>query len=197
MDQSQQPKGNFYAPINRYKVQGDEKPIFVGTLIKPGDDAELPFSLWAFKYADKKTGEIKTGYSGSINGIPVNIPAAEQIEALLADTTGIDVTVANLTLRPGQIVLFPNGFKDDAPEKDRPDLWGWVNPTDGTPPFKPGVWIKQFEDSKRPYLSGATQYPLPGKSVGDQQPSLDQLIATGQVSHGVPRSRKRREEGRE
>ncbi|MBS0235562.1 MAG: hypothetical protein JSR99_19000 [Proteobacteria bacterium] len=133
MDQSQQPKGNFYAPINRYKVQGDEKPIFVGTLTKPGDEAALPFSLWGFKYADKKTGEIKTGYGGSINGIPANIPAAEQIEALLADPTGVDVTVANLTLRPGQIVLFPNGFKDEAPEKDRPDLWGWVNPTDGTP----------------------------------------------------------------
>ena len=85
MDQDQRSKGNFYAPINRYKVQGDEKPIFVGTLTKPGDDAELPFSLWGFKYADKKTGEIKTGYSGSLKNIPANIPVTAQIEALLAD----------------------------------------------------------------------------------------------------------------
>lgn len=196
MDQPQQPKGNFYAPVNRYKQQGDDRPIFSGTLTKPGDEAELPFSVWAFQYTDKKTGEIKLGYSGNINGIPANIPAQAQIEALLADPTGVDVTVANLTLRPGQIVLFPNGFKDEAPEKGRPDQWGWVNPTDGTPPFKAGVWIKQYEDSKRPYLSGQTQYPLPGKSAAEQQPTLDDLIATEQVTRGMPKGRKRAE-GRE
>lgn len=183
--------GKFYAPVNRYKVAGDNKPIFSGRLTKPGDEAELPFSLWAFKYTDKKTGEIKTGYSGSIDGVPANIPAQDQIEALLTDPTGSDVTVANLTLRPGQIVLFPNGFKDEAPEKRRPDLWGWVNPIDGTAAFKPGVWVQQYEDSGRPYLSGQTQYPQAGKSAAE--PTLDQLIASEEVSRGMPKGKVRRE----
>ena len=196
MDNPQQPKGNLYASLYRYKVQGDGKPIFVGTLTKPGENAELPFSLWTFKFIDKKTGEIKIGYSGGINGVPANIPAAEQIEALLSDPSGVDVTIANLTLRPGQIVLFPNGFKDEAPEKGRPDHWGWVNPTDGTAPFKSGVWIKQFEDSKRPYLSGVTQYPLPKRPEADQQPTLEDLVASEKVTRGMPTGRKRRE-GRE
>lgn len=41
--------------------------------------------------------------------------------------------------RPGQIVLFPNKFKAEAPDRERPDLWGWANRSDGTPPFRPGV----------------------------------------------------------
>jgi hypothetical protein len=133
---------------------------------------------------DDVAREVIEDYSGAINGAPTNIPAADQIEALLSDPTGTDVTIANLTLRPGQVVIFPNGFKDEAPEKGRPDLWGWVNPSDGTPPFKPGVWIKQFEDSGKPYLSGQTQYPIPGKSAADQQPTLDDVIASGKVSKG-------------
>lgn len=188
-----QPTGNFYAPVSRYKQPGDNKPIFTGTLTKPDDDAKYPFSLWAFQYADKKTGEIKTGYSGIIDGVPANVPAQAQIDALLADPSGVDTKVANLTLRPGQIVLFPNGFKDEDPSKDRPDLWGWVNPIDGTPPFKPGVWIKQYEDSGRPYLSGQTQYPLPGKSAEEQQPTLEDLVANEQVTRGMPKSKGRRE----
>lgn len=160
MDQTtKQPTGNFYAPMNRYKQPGDDKPIFTGTLTKPDDDAALPFALWAFQYADRKTGEVKAGYSGGINGVPANIPAQAQIDALLADASGIDVTVANLTLRPGQVVLFPNAFKDELSNKGRPDLWGWVNPTDGTPPFKPGVWIKQAKP-RRPGQSNV------GQSVG-------------------------------
>lgn len=186
---TKQPTGDFYAPVNRYKQPGDDKPIFTGTLTKPTDDAKLPFALWAFQYADRKTGEVRTGYSGAINGVPANIPAQAQIDALLADATGVDAKVANLTLRPGQVVMFYNGFKDDAPEKKRPDQWGWVNPTDGTPPFKVGVWVKQFEDSGRPYLTGQTQYPIPGKSAAEQQMSLDDAIAAGKVSRGMPKSK--------
>jgi hypothetical protein len=189
---TKQPTGDFYAPVNRYKQPGDDKPIFTGTLTKPGDEAKQPFALWAFQYTDKKTGEVKTGYTGGINGVPANIPAADQISALLADATGVDVKVANLTLRPGQIVLFENGFKDEAPNKNRPDQWGWVNPTDGTPPFKVGAWVRQFEDSNRPYLTGQTQYPIPGKSAGEQQMSLDDAIATGKVSRGMPKAKEGR-----
>ncbi|MFM9942834.1 MAG: hypothetical protein ACKVP7_25440 [Hyphomicrobiaceae bacterium] len=71
---NQQPTGDFYAPINRYKQPGDDKPIFTGTLSKPGHDAKLPFALWAFEYTDKKTGEVKRGFGGSINGVATNKP---------------------------------------------------------------------------------------------------------------------------
>ena len=109
-----------------------------------------------------------------------------------------DVKVANLNLRPGQIVLFQNGFKDENPAKDRPDQWGWVNPTDGTPPFKASAWIKQYEDSNRPYLSGETQYPLPDKTAEQQHATLDDLIANEHISKGMPKTKVRKErEGRE
>ena len=197
---TQQPRGDFYAPLNRYKQPGDDRPMFSGTLSKPGEDPKLPFSLWAFDYTDTKTGELKTGYSGGINGVATNVPAAEQIAALKAAPKGQQVSVANLTLRPGQVVLFENGFKHDEPQPkhERPDLWGWVNPTDGTPPFQTGVWLRTFEDSNRPYLSGATQYPLPGKSEREQQDAaaeLEAMVASGKVSKGMPKRRER--EGRE
>lgn len=191
-DTTKQPTGDLYAPINRYKQPGDDKPVFTGTLTKPGDEAKLPFALWGFEYTTK-SGEILRGFSGGINGVPANIPAQAQIDALLAEAdTGREVNVGNLTLRPGQIVLFVNGFKAEAPDKKRPDLWGWVNPLDGTPAFRPSVWIKQFEDSGRPYLSGTTQYPLPGKSERQHQDAaadLEQLMADGKVSKGMPRKR--------
>ncbi|MEQ1712271.1 MAG: hypothetical protein ABL908_12840, partial [Hyphomicrobium sp.] len=132
-------------------------------------------------------------YTGTINGVAANMPATDQIEALLAKSEAGEMTVAGLTLRPGQIILFENGFKAEAPEKNRPDLWGWVNPTDGTPPFRPSVWVKKFEDSGRPYLSGATQYPLPGKSLREQQDAaaVATLVDAGTVSRGMPDKKKR------
>ena len=139
--------------------------IFSGHLTKPGDEARLLFSLWAFAYehTDKATGEItkRTGYSGSINGVAANIPADDQIAALLAPAQGADVRIAGLTLRPGQIVLFHNEFKAEAPEKDRPHLHGWCNPADGSPPFQVHPWIRQFEDTGRPYLSAPPNIRYP------------------------------------
>lgn len=166
-----QPSGDFYAPVNRYKQPGDNLPIFKGHLTKPDDQAQFPFTLWAFEYTDQETGEVRHGFGGSIDGVPANIPAADQIAALCAPKAGTDATVANLTLRPGQVVLFPNGFKAEAPEKNRPDLFGWINPLDGSPVFQAGVWIKQFDNSQRPYLSGSTQYPLPGRTTEFAPPS--------------------------
>lgn len=197
-----QPTGDFYAPLNRYKQPGDSQPIFKGLITKPGDDAKLPIALWGIKYetTDKTTGEViqRKGYSGGINGIATNLPAEEQIEALLSAPEGKEAQVANLTLRPGQIVLFENTFKDEEPGKKRPDQWGWVNPTDGTPPFRVSVWTKSFADSNTPYLSGATQYPLPGKSEHEQQDAaaqIEQLVAEGKVAKGMPKG-KARSEGR-
>ena len=167
---TQQAKGDFYAPLNRRKQPGDKQPIFKGRLNKPDDEAKLPIALWGFDYVDKKTGEVKRGFSGDQDGVASNIPAQAQIDALMADVdAGKEVTVANLTLRPGQITLFTNGFKDEAPERNRPDYWGWFNPKDGTPPVMVNIWVKTFEDSGVAYLSGKTQYPLPGKSLREQQ----------------------------
>ncbi|MCC0007737.1 MAG: hypothetical protein H6876_06385 [Hyphomicrobiaceae bacterium] len=189
---TKQPTGDFYAPINRYKQPGDSKPIFTGHMTQPGSDAKEPFALWAFEYTTKD-GEVLRGYSGGINGVATNIPAQAQIEVLMADAhAGNEVNIANLTLRPGQTVLFTNTFKADAPDKNRPDLWGWTNPTDGKPPFRQSVWLKQFEDSGRPYLSGVTQYPLPGKSEREQQdatPDLEQIMTQGAVTKGMPKKR--------
>jgi hypothetical protein len=84
-------------------------------------------------------------------------------------------------------VLFPNGFKDKAPDAGRPDQWGWCNPSDGTPPFQIGTWLRQFEDSNRPYLSGSAQYPLPGKTIEQQQDAaaeVEKLAASGKVTRG-------------
>lgn len=120
-----------------------------------------------YERTNKETGEVTAhvGYSGGINGVAANIPAQDQIEALLVAAERTDAKVSNnLTLRPGQIVLFDNGFRAEAPEKNRPNLYGWVNPTDGTPPFQVSTWLKKFDDG-RAYLSGATQYPLPGQSM--------------------------------
>lgn len=172
MDQPKQPRGNFYAPLNRYKQQGDNKPIFVGDVSKPEDEAKQPIALWAFRYerTNKETGEVTRhiGYSGAINGVAANIPAQDQIEALIGAADRADAKVGNLTLRPGQIVLFENGFINDAPDKNRPTYYGWVNPTDGTPVLQAGVWLKKFDDG-RAYLSGSTQYPLPDKPIAKQE----------------------------
>lgn len=179
MDQPKQPRGNFFAPLNRYKQPGDDKPMFTGNLSKPGEEAELPIALWAFRYdrTNKETGEITThvGYSGGINGVAANIPAQDQIEALLVAAERTDAKVSNnLTLRPGQIVLFDNGFRAEAPEKNRPNLYGWVNPIDGTPPFQVSTWLKKFDDG-RAYLSGATQYPIPEQSMAKAEPPKETM----------------------
>ncbi|MFX5514221.1 hypothetical protein ABTD48_19650, partial [Acinetobacter baumannii] len=84
------------------------KPMFSGTLTKPGEDAKLPFALWAFEYetTNKDTGEVikRRGFGGSISGIPTNLPAQDMIEALMRAPEGTEAQVANLMLRPGQVV---------------------------------------------------------------------------------------------
>lgn len=173
-----QAKGDFYAPLNRYKQAGDNKPMFTGTLQAPGTEPNLPFALWPFDYTDTKTGEIKRGFTGGINGVAANIPAQAQIDALMADVSaGKEAQIRNLTLRPGQIVLFTNGFKDEEPEKNRPDFYGYVNPLDGSPYFEVSTWLKKFEGSGKPYLSGQTQFPLPGKSAAKEEAPKTKRVA--------------------
>ena len=97
---TEQPTGNLYAPLNRYKTPGDDKPMFSGRLTKPGQEAEFPFSLWAFKYTDKKTGEI--------------IPERSVLQVETTDNRGLvkmdTITVPSLdgyTGKIGQLVNIP------------------------------------------------------------------------------------------
>jgi hypothetical protein len=184
-----QATGDFYAPLNRYKTPGDTKPMFTGQLQSPGDEAKLPFALWPFEYTDKKSGEVKRGYSGLITGVATNVPAQDQIEAMMAKSDAAEITIDNLTLRPGQIVLFENGFKAEEPTKNRPDLWGWVVPTNGKPAFRSSVWVKHYEDSGKAYLSGATQYPRPGRSERDEMDAAAKI----QSEAAAPQPQQRKE----
>jgi hypothetical protein len=195
MDQSNtQPRGDFVAFLNRDKQPGDNRPIFEGRLAKPGSDEKVPLTLWAHEYTDPRTGEVKTMYSGTIGAVSPDASASDQISALTRSGDAGEQSLGNLSLRPRQVVLFPNGFKADAPDKNRPDLWGAVNFGDGSPIARSSVWLGKTR-SGEVMLTGATSYPLPGKSEGEMQaadPELVDIIAKREVSKGMPDKKKGR-----
>lgn len=193
MDQTQHPRGDFAAFLNRDKQPGDNKPIFDGRIAKPGTEDEQRVALWAFEYTDKKTGEVRTGFNGTAGAIVTTAAPMDQIASLLKQAPAADVIEmpGNLKLAPRQVVLFANPSKDDAPEKKRPDFYGYFNPGDGSPVVSISAWMgkDRYDHAK---LSGATQYPTPGKSVAEQQaaaPELAELVASGQVSKGMPKAK--------
>lgn len=193
MDQPQRPRGNFVAFLNRDKEPGDSKPIFDGRLAKPGTEDEQRFALWPFEYADKKTGQVMTGFNGQVSAIATTAAPMDQIAALLkqAPADAVVEMPGNLNLAPRQIVLFANPSKDDAPDKKRPDLYGYFNPGDGTPIVSIAVWMGK-DRYDHAMLTGATQYAEPGRTVAQQQdaaPDLIDLVASGQVSRGMPKSK--------
>lgn len=194
MDQTANLKGNLVAWQNRYKQPGDDKPVFDGHVTKPGSEEELPLALWAHEYTDKKTGERKIMFTGTIGRMPRNVAAIDQVAALIAETSETDLSLSNVSVSSGQIVLFPNGFKDQAPEKDRPDYWGPMNFGDGTPVVRASVWLKQKDG--RPYVSGATSFPIPGKTEPERQDdTLTDLLSDQRVTKGMPAERKSRKGG--
>ena len=200
MDQpkDQQPRGDFVAFMNRDKQPGDNRPAFEGRITKPGSDEKLPLTLWAHEYADPKTGEVKVMFSGTIGAIATNAAPTQQIAALAAAAapTPSDAQLGGLTLSPRQVVLFPNGFKNEAPDKDRPDYWGAYNPGDGSPVVRISTWLKKDRNGKA-YLTGATQYSIPDKTEAEMQSTdhgLAELVARGDVSQGMPE--KKRGKGR-
>lgn len=194
MDQTTQPRGDLVAFLNRDKQPGDNRPIFEGRISKPGADDKHPLTLWAHVYADKGTGEVKTMYSGSIGAVSPDAEPAEQIAALTRTDGAGEQVLGGLSLRPRQVVLFPNGFKDEAPDKDRPDLWGGINFGDGSAVVRASVWLKKTRHGEV-MLAGATSYPVPGKSEAEMQaaePELGDLLARGEVSKGMPAKAKGR-----
>lgn len=189
----QQPHGNFIAFMNRSKQPGDNKPTFDGRLAIPGSDQELRFALWAHEYESPKTGK-QIMFNGQTDVIVAGATAMEQVAALIQEAPAAgpgEVTFGNLKLAPRQLVLFPNGFKSDAPDKDRPDYWGAYNPGNGEPVVRISAWAKK-DRNQHAMLGGATSYPIPGKSEGQQQdavPNLKELVDSGAVSQGMPKTR--------
>lgn len=186
----QQAHGNFIAFMNRSKQPGDDKPTFDGRLAIPGADTERRFALWAHEYKNPKTGEMQIMFNGQTDAVVAGDTAMGQVAALLKDarTAEGEAAFGNLKLAPRQIVLFPNGFKADAPEKNRPDYWGAYNPGNGDPVVRISVWTKK-DRNQHAMLGGATSYPIPGKSEVQQQdaaPDLKQLVDEGVVSQGMP-----------
>ena len=187
-------RGDFVAFMNRKKVPGDNRPAFEGHLTKPGADDKYPAVLWAHEYTDRKTGEVKIMFSGEIGNPAATAPAADQVAALLTAaqaTTSLkepEAVLRSLRLAPRQVVLFPNGFKHEAPEKDRPDYHGGVNYGDGSSPDQIGAWLKN-DRYGRAYLSGNTSHPIFNKDSGrasqDRRDGLDELIGAGQDSRGM------------
>lgn len=199
MDQlNTQPRGDFVAFLNRDKQPGDNRPIFEGRTAKPGSEDKLDLTLWAHEYTDPKTGEVRTMYSGTIGAVSRDADPAGQIAALTRATDVADQTLGNLSLRPRQVVLFPNGFKADAPDKQRPDLWGAINFGDGSPIARASVWLGKTRNGEV-MLSGATGYPMPGKSEAEMQrdeDGLKDLIDSGAVSKGMPDKKRKASGGR-
>lgn len=189
--------GNFIAFMNRDKEPGDNRPAFDGRLSTPGADDELRFALWAHPYVNPKTGEEQIMFNGQAAAVDAKASALDQVHALTKPPgQGAAAELGGLSLALRQVVLFPNGFKADAPDKDRPDYWGAYNPGNGEPIVRISVWAKK-DRNQNAMLTGATSYPLPGKSESQQQDAtVEQLIANGEISKGMPKAKGKGDSGR-
>ncbi len=159
--QPKQPTGNFAAFFNRNKAQGDNLPMFIdGKITKPGADDERAVTLWAFEYQNAD-GVTHTGYNGTIGTMNRNAPAIDQVQAFMkSQKSGTDLDAGGkLKVAPNQIVLFANKTKADAPDKDRPTNYGFVNFGDGTPLVRVSAWLDK-DRYQRPILTGSTQFPM-------------------------------------
>lgn len=196
-----QARGNFIAFLLREKEPGDKRPMFEGRLSLPNDPkVEYGFPLFAHEYTDPKTGEVMTMFNGGTDPVSLNAAPMDQIAALLkgADATTALTSVGSLQLRPRQLVLFPNRFKNEAPEKERPDYWGAYNHGNDQPVLRIGAWLRK-DRYGRAMFGGSTSYPLPGKNEAEQQDaarSIAELEAQGVVSRGMPEKSKKRSGGR-
>jgi hypothetical protein len=192
MDQPQQPRGNFVAFKNKSKQPGDRLPTFDGRLSIPEIEGEHSFALWAHEYTNPKTGEVQVMFNGKAGLFANNTPPMDQVLGLMKGDESPAAQAAGLTLESRQLVLFPNGFKSEAPEKNRPDYWGAFSPGNGAPVVRISVWMKNDRYGNA-MMQGATSYPIPGKSEAEMQdaaPSLEAMLEEGTVSKGMP-ARKR------
>jgi hypothetical protein len=181
MNQPAAPKGNFAAFFNRDKQPGDRRPMFVdGKISKPGATDDLPVTLWAFEYTDKKSGEVLTGFSGEIGAVSTSASPNDQIQALMKSSATEAPTLealGNLKVGPRNIVLFASKPKEGGKDNQKTH-YGYVNFGDGTPLVDLSVWLDK-DRYGRPILTGNTQYPQPAKAQPEQAGAPK--ITTGKV----------------
>lgn len=196
-----QPRGDFVAFMSRDKQPGDNRPVFDGRLTLPGTEISRSFALWSHDYADPATGEARIMFTGQADAVATSATPMEQVASLQRDTgaSAEPAAISKLSLRARQLVLFPNKFKDEAPKvgeeaKNRPDYWGAFNPADGSPVIRISVWMRKDRNG-RAMLSGATSYPLPGRTEAQLQADealLEQQAANGLAAKASGRGRKSR-----
>lgn len=140
--------------------------------------------------------------SGSSTDLSRNDDAGTQIKAIAArrdDRKPVDHK--GLSLAPGGIAIFTNGFKEEPgvdPDAKRPSFNGYWNPGNGEKIVSIAIWERKRDSDGLVILGGETSYPLPGKAEGlEQAPerTLDDLVATGEVTRG-PKRGKRNEQDR-
>jgi hypothetical protein len=159
--------GNFVAFLNRDKQPGDKRPTFEGRLAIPGTETEHRFALWAHEYWNEATKGTQIMFNGAVQAAAHTDAPMAQVAALINGSDEI-ASLGNIDLKPHQLVLFPNKFKDEAPDKERPDYWGAYNPGNGDPIIRISAWARK-DRSQNAMFSGATSYPIPGKSEAEMQ----------------------------
>lgn len=191
--QPKQPKGNFIASPPRYKPTNN-RPDMSGTISIPGTEREFRIGLYSFTYTDKD-GVEQIGYSGSSHDISRNDDAMTQLKAIAGRRTPSEaVSHKGLTLQPGGIAIFTNGFKEEAGvDKElldkRPQFNGYWNPGNGEPIVNIAIWPRVRKDDNVVILGGETSYPLPGKVEGKEQTSEPTMAPAAEPA---PRTRARR-----
>ena len=183
MDQQTQPQGNFVGFTQRYKQAGDKRPNFDGRIAIPGTEREFRVALWANQ---DKHGN--TMFSGRSADISTSDNALAQINAMAGVGTDARTMEENgISLAPGQIVLFKNGYKDPTnPEDKKPDFYGRWNPGSGEKLVSVSVWARTNTRGEA-MLTGQTQYALPGRKEGMETAPEDTLTGLAESSDGRKR----------
>ena len=175
-----QPQGNFigFAANPRYKREGDRKPNFTGRIAVPGSKDEFELALWA---GTDKNGRVM--FTGSAATVSRDADVHDQIaqmarvgsEARRMEENGIE-------LRPGQMVLFANGYKDEA-NANRPDYYGRWNPGKGQKLVSISAWARK-SDKGQALLTGQTQYAITKEAAMNITAPADELTVdsvTGEI----------------
>ena len=176
------PKGNFIGFSNRYKQQGDKRPNFDGRIAIPGTEREFRMALWA---GQDKHGNVM--FSGRASDISTSDSALEQIGAMAGVGSDAKTLEENgIKLEPGQIVVFKNGFKDEA-NPNRPDFYGRWNPGTGDKLVNvSGLGAQQQDQAGDAHRSDAVRAGWQGpRRSGKQVPMSTILPATRPISPRV------------
>jgi hypothetical protein len=200
----QRPKGNFIANPVRY--QTGNRPAYRGKIHIPGTERAFEVALWSSKYPNKDTGELTNiVLNGHTSDVSTSDSAMEQIDAI-ASRGAIDSVIEHkgMSLKAGQIAVFTNGYKTEPgvdPDQlaKRPDFHGYWNPGHGEKLVQVSVWARSGKDGGA-FISGATQYPLPGKEAGKEEVAerdLQDLVEAGDVTKGMPAKGRRKADQRE